>query len=190
MTKPLGMALLCVVFLAQLSAPISMIFGQERVLRTGTQYKFKTAPVDPYDAFRGRYVALAFENNFVPIAPSVLIENGTRVYAVLAVDPDGFARFDGFELRKPASGDYIETHALWTDEGKLHLNIPFDRYYMREELAPQAELAYREHSSNFGVHDAYVTVRVRFGRAAVEELFIDGKPIYDFLAETPNPPQQ
>ncbi|MEK7794760.1 MAG: GDYXXLXY domain-containing protein [Candidatus Hydrogenedentota bacterium] len=185
MNKSIRIGLLCVVGLAQLSAPVSMILGQERVLREGSQYKFKTAPVDPYDAFRGRYVALSYENNFVPIEPTVLVEDGTRVCAILAVDSDGFARFDRIELRKPASGDYVETHALWTDEGKLYLDLPFDRYYMREELAPQAEIAYREHSINFGVHDAYVAVRVRKGSAAVEELFIDGKPIYEYLAEAP-----
>lgn len=190
MTKSIRIGLLCVVGLVQLSAPVSMILGQERVLREGSQYKFKTAPVDPYDAFRGRYVALSYENNFVLIEPTFLFEDGTLVYAMLAVDPDGFARFDRVELRKPVEGDYIESRALSTYEGKLYLNLPFDRYYMREDLAPQAELAYREHSRAFGARDAYVAVRVRSGRAVVEELFIDDKPIYDFLAETPISPQQ
>ena len=48
--------LLCLV---QTAVPLSMIARREFTLRNGRVYKFKTAPVDPYDAFRGRFVALA-----------------------------------------------------------------------------------------------------------------------------------
>ena len=40
----------------QIITPLSMIIKRESVLKNGGQFKFKTAPVDPYDAFRGRYV--------------------------------------------------------------------------------------------------------------------------------------
>ncbi len=37
--------------LAQLYVPASMIFRNERVIREGTAFKFKTAPIDPNDPF-------------------------------------------------------------------------------------------------------------------------------------------
>lgn len=61
MNRNLLLALLVVLAAAQLAVPASMIVQRETVLTQGRVYKFKTAPVDPVDAFRGRYVALRFE---------------------------------------------------------------------------------------------------------------------------------
>jgi len=41
------------VALAQLYVPAKMVWNQESILEEGTEYKFKTAPVDPNDPFRG-----------------------------------------------------------------------------------------------------------------------------------------
>jgi len=40
--------------LVLLAYPAYMVYEQETVLAKGTLYKFRLAPVDPYDAFRGR----------------------------------------------------------------------------------------------------------------------------------------
>lgn len=53
---------------------------------------------------------------------------------------------------------------------------------MEESQAPEAEQAYREHSRR-ETRDAYVTVRVLYGMAVIEELYVDGKPIREFLKE-------
>jgi hypothetical protein len=66
----------------------------------------------------------------------------------------------------------------------VYLEIPFNRYYMDEKLAPAAEAAYREHSTR-EVQDVYVTVRVKDGNAALEELYIEGIPIREFLRANP-----
>jgi uncharacterized membrane-anchored protein len=66
----------------------------------------------------------------------------------------------------------------------VYLQFPFDRYYMDEHVAPAAEAAYWEHSRG-EVHDVYVTVRVKDGNAVVEELFIAGTSIGEFLRENP-----
>lgn len=51
-------ALLCV---AQWAVPLAMVQRAERTLSEGTAYRFRTAPVDPADPFRGRYVTLDFD---------------------------------------------------------------------------------------------------------------------------------
>ena len=53
---------------------------------------------------------------------------------------------------------------------------------MEEKLAPQAERAYIE-TTRRGAANTYVTVRIRSGSAVLEELFLDGKPIREALAE-------
>ncbi len=55
--KILIAAFFCVALL-QIYTPVSMIIARESTLKEGVLFRFKTAPVDPYDAFRGRYVAL------------------------------------------------------------------------------------------------------------------------------------
>jgi len=69
-------------------------------------------------------------------------------------------------------------------DGLVYVQFPFDRYYMDEHAAPAAEAAYREHSRG-EVRDVYVTVRVKDGNAVVEELFIAGMPIREFLRKNP-----
>ena len=49
--------------IAQLAVPCWMAYSMETVLLQGTPWRFKTAPVDPYDIFRGKFVALAVEQN-------------------------------------------------------------------------------------------------------------------------------
>ena len=48
-------------------------------------------------------------------------------------------------------------------------------------------LSYREFSSR-QAHDAYVTVRIRDGFAVLEELYVAGQPILEFLAANPASP--
>ena len=55
MNKRNGILLgLVVVAAAQLAVPAWMIAGRELTLREGQVFKFRTRPVDPADAFRGR----------------------------------------------------------------------------------------------------------------------------------------
>jgi len=169
-----------VVALVQLAVPAGMIVRREWTLKEGKQFRFHTTPVDPYDAFRGRYVALSLEPNSVAVSTN--FAHRTKVYVTLEEGPDGFARFTGASIGPPHDKDYIKAESLYNDRGKLTLRLPFDRFYMEESAAPKAEQAYREHSRR-GQQDAYVTVRVRNGFAVLENLYVAGKPIAEFVRE-------
>ncbi len=182
----LGIAFVIVVC-AQLAVPAYMIHEREVTLREGRAYRFECAPVDPYDAFRGRYVALAVtERQFAGWSGSPL-ERGRRVYALLSEDEAGFADIVSLSLQPPAQGDYIRATVQWVVSGKgaINLRLPFDRYYMDENLAPQAERAYRQ-GNRAGENKAYITVRVRNGAAVLEELYIEDLPIRDYLSRHPD----
>jgi len=58
------------------------------------------------------------------------------------------------------------------------IEMPFDRYYMDEKVAPEAERLYLEHSAR-GKQDTLLNVRVHRGYALIESLTIGGKSIRD-----------
>ncbi len=60
MNRSLRLALFVVVALVQLAVAGGAIVKSELALRTGEAFRFRIQPVDPVDAFRGRYVAIRF----------------------------------------------------------------------------------------------------------------------------------
>jgi uncharacterized membrane-anchored protein len=183
MNKIILFGLFLLLAAAQIAVPAAMIGRHETVLREGRLYKFRTAPVDPADPFRGRYVALAIDENSGPAAEGVQqwLPDQT-VYATLAEDSEGFAHIALVMPTPPDGPDYIRARVIYSADNRVHLRLPIDRYYMNEEMAPQAEIAYREHS-RMAEQDAYVTVRVKDGDAQIEGLFVAGTPIEEFVRQ-------
>ncbi|MEW6573858.1 MAG: GDYXXLXY domain-containing protein [Bacillota bacterium] len=173
--------------LIQTAVPVWMIVHRETTLKTGRLFKFRTAPVDPYDAFRGRYVAITIENSAAPADGASVPKPGQKVYVHITEDSEGFAAFDKATVRRPEGDSYIQTRVNFIinepSGSKVYFEVPFDRYYMEETAAPAAEDAYRQYSSLPGRSDAYVTVRVKDGFAVLEELYVGGKPIREFVRE-------
>lgn len=169
----------------QLCAPLSMIAKRELTLRGGEVVRFRTAPVDPYDAFRGRYVVLGLEAGEALADDGETFRRDQKVFVRLKEDDEGFARYDGVTSTRPSEGAYVATRVRWYGDGrKVHLRSPCDRYYLNERDAPAAEAAYRRHSRR-GKRDAYVAVRVLRGNAVIEELYVGDKPILQFIQEEP-----
>ena len=170
----------------QIAVSASRIRKWEDVLRTGTQLRLRTEPVDPYDAFRGRYVALDFEEEIVSAKLGPDLKWGDEVYALLREDEEGFARIEKLVKVRPAGGSYLRVKVSYIgidssgDDEKIHLLFPFQRFYLEEEIAPAAEKAYRTSNSE-DERDAYVTIRIKNGYGVLEGLFIEGKPIVEFL---------
>jgi uncharacterized membrane-anchored protein len=176
-------SLFVITALVQLAAPLSIIWQHEQALRLGRAYKFRTAPVDPYDALRGRYVALQFDQTTVPLPDTALaLVPDQRVYVLLEESADGFAHFTTVLLTPPAAGDYLGVEVAWVDSARqvVALRLPFERFYLEEATAPAAEQVYREHSRR-GQQDAYALVRVRHGRGVLANLYIGDTPIADFV---------
>lgn len=172
---------LCVSFV-QIITPLSMIIKRESVLKNGGQFKFKTAPVDPYDAFRGRYIALRLEENYVPAIKETKFNRGQTVFAFIDIDNQGFARFTAATTVRPPDKPYIQTKALHVSGDKVYLDLPIDRYYMEETAAPAAERMYQELTQR-GKQDAYVMVRIKDGFAVLESLYVGGRRIEDALRQ-------
>lgn len=177
---PLTITAFVILALMQTGVPLSMIARREATLKNGAVLKFRTAPVDPYDAFRGRYVALNVQQNSVSVTNAAGFARHQSVFVTFGNDASGFAVITGARSERPREGDYIKARITYVSGKTLHLRFPFDRYYMNEKLAPEAERAYREHSRR-GKLDAFIKVRVSGGFAVIEDLFVSGKPILEFL---------
>ena len=173
---------------AQLAVPAAMILKRERTLAHGQAFKFRTAPVDPYDAFRGRYVALGFDRNSVAAPPGHDFARGQTVHVRLAEDADGFATFAEVLRDPPDAAPYLTTKIQYVGGDLVHLRLPFDRFYMDENEAPAAERAYWKYSASSN-RNAYVQVRIEKGFAVLEDLYVDGTPIREYLAQNPAAPK-
>jgi uncharacterized membrane-anchored protein len=168
-----------VVALAQVAVPAAMVWQREQTLKQGRVWKFRTAPADPVDAIRGRYIALRFPAEEFD-SPTKFESGNKSVYAVLKQDTDGFAELDHLTTETVATDDVVPVESAWWSGGKQHVRFPFDKFWVAEANAPAAERAYVENNRR-DKQNAYVTVRVRHGDAALDQLFIDTKPLSDYL---------
>lgn len=170
--------------LVQLYVPAKMIFDKEEVLNTGTAYKFKTAPIDPSDPFRGKYITLSYEENTIEVQDGQAWTRGETVYVLLTTDQDGFAKIKSVSKEKPADEiDFIQAKVNFIFGGgdnRLMIDFPFDRYYMEESKAYEAELSYRE-SLQDASRVTYALVNVKAGEAVLKDVLIDGISIREIV---------
>lgn len=186
--------------LAQLAVPSWMIVEHERVLREGQVFKFRTAPIDPRDPFRGEYVALNFEAangswHDPRAAPDSTAEQGPylerRSYAILGVsDTSGYAFILGLGKEPPASGPYVSvSHWSSSNDPVSRVELPFDRYYLEEGDGAKTESMLMPQWNDGIVSQplpAYAVVRVYKGQAVIEDLIVGERSIHDWLEEVPS----
>ncbi|WP_370309609.1 GDYXXLXY domain-containing protein [Sinimarinibacterium flocculans] len=182
-------ALLTLAVILQWAVPGHLIRRGQQTLEQGTAYRFRTAPVDPVDPFRGRYVALDFEAARVPLPRGQGgYRRGQRVYAPIRVDDGGDAVLGAPLRQPPESGDWLEATVLWVNADELRLRLPFDRYYLDEHHAPEVERRYRDTNrmpadGEDPRRPAWAQVRVRNGYALIEMLYVDGRPVSELMRE-------
>ncbi len=187
----LRLVLFAIAAIVQLAIAGAAIFKSEMALNTGEVFRFRVQPVDPVDAFRGRYVAVRSALDRAPVADGIEVKPGRWIFVPLRVDDNGFAAFGTVGLEEPDEGAFLKLRAggIFDDEnGVRQLSVtltPFGRYYMDEKLAPEAERAVW--SGPRGEREAFITVRVRNGTGVLEDLWVDGVPIHEWLATNSDP---
>lgn len=164
MKKALTILIILTVVL-QLIYPCYMIWDKYGVLIYGEEIKMLVEPIDPYDAFRGRYVSLSYPGETYP-------ENKSGRYGILSEGEDGFFYISETASEKPEGRLYL------VSEWEKSFRIPFDRYYMEETLAPEAEKIL-----NDATLKTYVTIRIKGDRAVISGLFVGDEPIEKYLTK-------
>ncbi|HLV93508.1 MAG TPA: GDYXXLXY domain-containing protein [Aequorivita sp.] len=175
-----------IVAIIQLAVPAKMIWDKESILKTGKEFKFETAPVDPSDPFRGKYITLEFKENSYKIQSGSEWQEGEEVYVILNTNSKGFATIKDLSKAKPDEGlDYVKATIQYIT-GPLLDNVivsyPFDRFYMEESKAYEAEKAYNETQLD-SIKTTYALVNIKKGNAALKDVMIDGVSIIDIVNE-------
>lgn len=182
--KVITISLFAVMVLVQWFIPLRTVFTQESLVNRGKIYRFKTQPIDPSDPFRGRYIVLGFEIGRFRADTSMHWTMGETAYLTLEEDAEGFAMIKDISRYVPGNTtEFIRAATGYVfDDGEMRLELPFNRLYLEESKASQAEQAYWEAASDT-TQVAYAEVAVRNGSAALLDVKINGKSIVAIVEE-------
>jgi uncharacterized membrane-anchored protein len=178
--------LVCVYLLALMAVPSFTILKSTQVLNKGEVFRFDILPLDPYDPFRGAYVTLRFQEQYVSVPNRNYLAGVEEVYLVLETQSDGFVKVIDALGDAQVDKSYLKTELRYgypdSDEDSVKINIKyaFNRYYLNQKDAKLAEDALRFWNEE-RVEKAYVDVSILDGKGVIEELYFDDVPILEFL---------
>lgn len=170
---------------------LALVESRAGILRSGTEVRLRTVPVDPRDLFRGDYVILAYPISTVegPAGGEGGFKRGDSVFVTLAPDADGFATARGVASTRPttAAGEVViagrvqSAGACALNEdgrsdcttGRRRLRIA---YGLESYFVPQGQGRAIETTSRARIE--VVAAVSASGEAAIKRLLIDGKLVY------------
>lgn len=186
MRKMMLIALLMLAF-AQWVVPGKMLWDKYMVTKHGTLYKFQSAPVDPVNPFKGRYVRLNFSETQYAAKKGHGLQNGQKIFVEFTVDETGFAHIGSLRKIPPAENQYVAATINyinnWDKEHGdiIHIKYPFEEYYTQEFNAPKIEKLYQD--SSMQPERTYALVNIYKGDAVIEKFYINDQPVESLLKE-------
>ncbi len=162
---------------AQLYVPSKMILDKEKTISEGTLFRFKTAPIDPSDPFRGKYVRLNFDLQEIEKDSIEEWDYKEKGYATFEQDDQGLAVVKQISKIAPTdTKNYILAEIYKRKKSgvqQLQVSLPFDRLYMEESKALPAEKAFFE-SRRDSSKLTYALVYIYEGDYVLTDVMIDG----------------
>lgn len=188
------LALFLLAWAAGLYYPVAKILRFEFPWASPAIVRFNVGLYDPYDPFRGRYVAISTPRAQVTLARAAdgeSLDLDSRLYAVIEQDEKGMAKIVDL-AEKPQAGKInlrLDRHSVYwrrnkdnADYDTYNVSLPFNRFYMNEKLAPEAERAFMRAASRGKSETCQIIVKIyRDGAHAIVGLEIEGMPIHEFL---------
>jgi len=167
-----------------------VVEARARILRSGTEVRFRTVPVDPRDLFRGDYVVLNYAIGTLSNAKGDrAFQRGDTVYVTLSRGADGFAHASGVSRNRPAAtgsdvviaGRVVSTNACGVNEageidcaaGRNRLRVA---YGLESFFVPQGSGKAIETTDKARIE--IVAAVSASGEAAIKRLLIDGKLVH------------
>lgn len=177
------------VVMAQLFVPAQMIYNQEDIINTGKIVKFQCEPIDPNDPFRGKYITLNFKESGIKVKNLKDWNRNETVFAKITTSQEGFAKIKSISKTEPTDNSIylklkINYIADYNNENTIYLDFPFNRFYMNENKAKNAEKVYAE-STMDTTKIAYALVAAKNGEAVIKDVLIDNISIKE-LAKADN----
>jgi len=179
--RALPILIFCITALAQWAVPLFGIRQHEEVLKHGVLVKFKCRAPDPYDPLRGRYLAVRPEAERLPVPAGLKIASGMEIYISLSMEDDGFGKLGCITFKPPATGFYIRAKSGHSYGDTTAIKWPFERYYLNENLAPDADKWLAENTR--GEKRVVAEIRILDGRSVLADLSFDGKPLRETLRD-------
>jgi len=149
--------------------PIWMIVQENNTFNEGDAYKFKCAPLDPNDPFRGKYITLRFEN--IEFQDSIYKYRGGPVYGYVDVNDTGYAYISSLDSIPNQSEPYIKLEKTSGFKGSIRYRLPFDRLYMNENKAQAAEDLYRN-ALRDTTQSVYAKVYIAGDRFLLDDVYV------------------
>lgn len=190
MMQSLKIVALAIVMLAYLYIPSSLIYRYEKISSEGTVFRFCPQPVDPYDAFRGRYVRLnldIFRDIPFDTTERKQLQEQKYAYAFLKKDRVTCTIVDRIVANEPESGDYLkvilDSYSIYDDARTISVQPPsgLTTYFINEEYAKAAENAYSSLSRDDERTSVQLDVRILKGLPVIQELYFEGQPVIEYL---------
>lgn len=185
MKKRVVLIALLLLMIVQCIVPMYMIYKQERIMTSGQEFLFRCRPIDPLHPLMGRYVALNLTDlEGIPFAKGEKFQKGKPAYVSFETDKDGFVKMKEFSYLKP-NNNYFSVKEYVLSEVtplKIHVRVPFDKYYMDESLAPMAESVLWELTQKDTVK-VYAKIKIRDGKGVVDSVYINKTRLEDFVKE-------
>ena len=165
-----GMTLLILSIIAAFLVPITQIIKYQDILNNGVAVKVRLNGFDPYDAFRGRFVAINLNFGSYKLPKPITQDQFFPIYQrkypvniVLEKDKNGFASIKkiSFNLGEKYSNEEIvmrgtqsrwqvtyesKNNGYWNNRRMIAITptTHINRFYMNEFFAPRAEQLLRD----------------------------------------------
>lgn len=160
-----------------------LLLDYEKTKNEGTLYRLELQAYDPYDMFRGNYMALAFKEDRVKMPP-FQPRWDEKFYVKLIRDPKtGFDRPQMVSLKYPGGDDWVEVRNSGGEvidgaDTMLLFAYMQDRFFMSEDRIKKADEALRKATADSS-RRCWAEMRVRKGTAILTDVKIDGKSLKD-----------
>ena len=142
------------------------------------EFDFKVEGFDPYDPGRGHFLALTVHPVKIDKAVAEKYNYAEAPYAVVGKDKNGLATIIDFTAAPTVP--CFKAKETFVFGERINSIYPFDRFYINEEIASDAE-----RMLEYAANDKKTCVlRVKLfpdGASAVTGLFIDGKEIRELV---------
>ena len=179
--KTASLILFAVTALAQLAVPLWQIRTHEQVLEHGSIVRLKCSAPDPYDPLRGRFLAVRPEETSVQLPTIEAVTPGEPLLITFTTDANGISHVASGVTTPPTNTPYLKVKAIYSLMNKCEFEWPFDRFYINEELAPEADKWFAE---TIRKKDGVIAeVRVLGGRAVLSDLTFEGQSFREILKE-------
>jgi len=142
---------------------VSFIIYNQWPFMTGKKIVLATHPVDPFDPFRGQYMAINYEISRINDIEG--FKEGDSVYISLKADEQGIWREESISKSKPDKGDFIKGEVISVYGDSIRIEYGIEQFFFER----YAELPTR----NITVE----AVVANSGRAKLVQLLYNGEPV-------------